>query len=89
MKDLSQEAIEDGKHVIADFVCPTPKTRSDFGADYLIWVDTIKSGRFEDTNKMFEPPKNPDFICRHFDAQMWSYLILQEVRDKIQEEKEK
>ena len=52
-------------------------------------MNTIEAGRFEDTNKMFEPPENPDFICRHFDAQMWSYLILQEVRDKIQEEKEK
>ena len=80
MKDLSQKAIEDGKHVIADFVCPTPKTRSDFGADYLIWVDTIKSGRFEDTNKMFVPPEKYDFRVPTKNAELWSLKIA----DKIQ-----
>ena len=58
MKKLSDEIIIKGKHVIADFICPTPQTRSDFNADYLIWVDTIKEGRFDDTNKLFVPPKN-------------------------------
>ena len=42
--------------VIVDFVCPTPTTREAFGdPDILIWMDTIKEGRFEDTNKMFVP----------------------------------
>ena len=89
MADFALKLKDDGSYVVADFICPTPQARSLFPADYIIWVDTIKEGRFEDTNKMFEPPENPEFICRHFDAQMWSYLILQEVRDKIQEEKEK
>jgi hypothetical protein len=43
--------------VIVDFVCPTNETREAFGdPDILIWVDRIKSGRFEDTNKLWEPP---------------------------------
>ena len=29
--------------------------------DYIIWMDTIKESRFEDTNKMFEQLKNFDF----------------------------
>ena len=89
MRLLSAKAILDNRIVVADFICPTRFARKEFDADYTIWMNTIEAGRFEDTNKMFEPPENPDFICRHFDAQMWSYLILQEVRDKIQEEKEK
>ena len=32
-----------------------------FDADITIWMDTIKEGRFEDTNKMFEAPENVDF----------------------------
>ena len=88
MKTLAQEAVANNRVVVADFICPTESTRQDFNADYTIWMDTIKKGRFEDTNKLFEPPENPDFICKHFDAQMWSYLILQEVRDLIQKEKE-
>jgi adenylylsulfate kinase len=49
-----------GAHVIADFVCPTPKTREAFGAQYIVWVDRIKEGRFEDTNKLFVPPEHYD-----------------------------
>ena len=43
--------------VIVDFVCPTDLTRAAFGKpDILVWVDRIESGRFEDTNKMWEDP---------------------------------
>ena len=49
-----------GAHVIADFVCPTPETREIFGAHFIVWVDRIKEGRFEDTNKLFVPPENHD-----------------------------
>jgi hypothetical protein len=51
--------------VIVDFVCPTDLTRSAFGKpDIFVYMDTIKEGRFEDTNKMFEAPDNYD----------WSFL---------------
>ena len=43
-----------GRFVICDFVCPTKETRRLFDADVTIWMDTIKEGRFEDTNKIFE-----------------------------------
>ena len=49
-----------GAHVIADFVCPTPETREAFGAHYIVWVDRIKEGPFEDTNKLFVPPVDYD-----------------------------
>lgn len=49
-----------GAHVIADFVCPTPETREAFGAHYIVWVDRIQEGPFEDTNKLFVPPENHD-----------------------------
>jgi adenylylsulfate kinase len=43
--------------VVVDFVCPTDLTRAAFGKpDILVWVDRIESGRFEDTNKMWEDP---------------------------------
>ena len=50
-----------GRLVVCDFVCPTKKTRLNFDADIVIWMDTIKEGRFEDTNKLFEDPENVDF----------------------------
>ena len=51
----------EGHHVIADFVAPTPEARRLFPADCIIWMDTIKKSRFDDTNKMFVKPKKYDF----------------------------
>ena len=50
-----------GRFVVCDFVCPTRDTRENFDADITIWMDTIKEGRFEDTNKLFQEPENVDF----------------------------
>ena len=69
--------------VVADFICPTEQTRNQFKADYTVWMDTIKEGRFEDTNKMFENPTQYDFKVTHKDAIMWAYLIKQDVMDKL------
>ena len=76
MKNLSDQAIKENKNVVADFVCPTPKTRADFEADLVIWLDTIKKGRFEDTNKMFVPPKNYDLKVTTKDAAFWVNEIM-------------
>jgi adenylylsulfate kinase len=56
MRNIADYEKSHGRTVICDFVCPTRQTRTDFEADITIWVDTIESGRFEDTNKMFEAP---------------------------------
>ena len=85
MKRLASEEIENNRNVIADFVCPTQATRDDFNADYTIWMDTIKEGRFEDTNKMFEPPKQYDFRVTHLEAQMWAYLIKADINEKMEQ----
>jgi adenylylsulfate kinase len=49
------------RNVICDFICPTDQTRKIFGPDLTIWMDTIKEGRYEDTNKIFENPNDYDF----------------------------
>jgi len=55
-----------GRDVICDFVCPTDLTRHIFEADYTIWMHTIGAGRFEDTNRMFEPPSYADLVIDKF-----------------------
>ena len=61
MADFALKLRKDNNYVVADFICPTPEARSLFPSDYVIWVDTIKEGRFEDTNKIFQKPDNVDF----------------------------
>jgi adenylylsulfate kinase len=60
MRHLADGVSMAGKIAITDFVCPFQKARDEFEPDYVIWMDTIKEGRFEDTNKVFEKPNNLD-----------------------------
>jgi adenylylsulfate kinase len=57
-----------GKVAVCDFVCPTTETRQALGADYIVWMDTIKEGRFDDTNTVFETPELIDYrVSEWFD----------------------
>ncbi len=76
MSDAALKIKSEGHNVIADFICPTPEARKLFPADYVIWVDTIKEGRFDDTNKMFVKPEKYDFHVTSQDAQFWVPKIL-------------
>lgn len=60
MRHLSDGVVMSGRVVVTDFVCPTDEARKAFDPDFIIWMDTIDEGRFEDTNKVFEPPINYD-----------------------------
>ena len=68
MKFLSDGVAKAGKIAVADFVCPTEAARAEFSADFTVWMDTIKEGRFEDTNKIFEIPRQCDYhVYKWFD----------------------
>jgi len=83
MWTLAEEAVDRNRVVVADFVCPTDETRKQFKADYTVWMYTIKEGRFDDTNKMFVNPTKYDFRVSHKEADMWAYLIKQDIVDKF------
>jgi len=73
-----------GQTVIADFVCPTQETRDAFNADFVIWMDTIKKGRFDDTNKAFVLPKHYNYRIGDFAMQMLYHVReIEKVCDKI------
>lgn len=55
MRYLADGVVKAGKICVADFVAPTQKARKEFGADFTIWMDTIKESQFKDTNAIFEP----------------------------------
>ena len=60
MRYLADGVVRAGKIAVADFVCPTEQARMEFNPDFTVWMDTIKEGRFEDTNRMFENPEKAD-----------------------------
>ena len=80
MSKLALNFKNEGNYVIADFICPTPEARNLFPADYIVWVDTIQKGRFEDTNQMFVKPEKFDFHVTTQDANLWAPNIAEDLK---------
>ena len=80
MADAALKMKSEGNTVIADFICPTPEARKLFPADYVVWVDTIKKGRFEDTNQMFVKPEKYDYHVTTQDAKVWASKIAEDLK---------
>ena len=80
MADAAMKMKSEGNTVIADFICPTPEARKLFPADYVVWVDTIKKGRFEDTNQMFVKPEKYDYHVTTQDAKVWASKITEDLK---------
>jgi hypothetical protein len=85
---MCDRIVEGGGIVVADFVCPTPETRAAFGAAFTIWVDRIKQGRFEDTNKLFVPPEHYDVRVHAVGTEVhWAEQIVHQIRAVFDPEK--
>ena len=68
---LCDRIAEASNFAIADFICPTEAARGAFtagGEAFVIWVDRIKAGRFEDTNRLFTAPSRYDLRISPFGA---------------------
>ena len=61
MKHLADGVVMAGKVAVCDFICPTEEARKNFNPDFTVWMDTIKEGRFDDTNAKFETPSSVDY----------------------------
>ena len=75
MSEKAEKFKQNGFNVIADFVCPTPKARELFNPDFIVWMDTIEKGRFEDTNKIFVKPEKYDVRVTEKNSDVWSIII--------------
>ena len=80
MAVLALKIKQEGYNIIADFICPTPESRDLFPADYVVWMDTIKKGRFDDTNKMFVKPKKFDCHVTTQNAKEWAMKIAEQIK---------
>jgi DNA polymerase III delta prime subunit len=79
MFQFSMEA--GGDYVICDFVAPLVEMRNNFKADWTIWVDTIREGRYADTNAAFVEPEQYDFRVNEQDCEKWAEFIGQHIVD--------
>ena len=79
MKRFSDYIIQEKISPLADFVCPLEKTRKILKPDIIIWMDTEKKGRFENTNKIFEKPKKFHFRITSKNAKYWAKHIIERI----------
>jgi len=63
------------EYVICDFVAPLVEMRNNFKADWTIWVDTIREGRYADTNAAFVEPEQYDFRVTEQNCEKWAEFI--------------
>ena len=70
-----------GYSCIADFVCPTPDTRSAFGDCISIYMDTLKAGRYEDTNKLFVPPEVYNWKVMDYNAKYYATMFAEHLEN--------
>ena len=79
MGQLCKWASMNGGYAVADFVCPTQETRKAFDAEFVIWVDRILEGRYEDTNKMFEQPERYDVRLNEGTPDEWVEQVIEKL----------
>jgi cytidyltransferase-like protein len=85
---LCDRVVEAGGTAIADFICPTPETREAFGPAFVIWVDRISEGRFEDTNRLFVKPEGVDLrILADGAPQYWADQAFRRLRPSFDPQK--
>ena len=81
---LCDRVVEAGGYAVADFICPTPDAREAFRTDgpaFVVWVDRIKSGRFDDTNRLFVPPEAYDLrVTEEGTPEYWAEQVATRLR---------
>lgn len=81
---LCDRVVEAGSYAVADFVCPTAETRAIYQQEapaFIVWVDRIEAGRFEDTNKLFVPPETYDVrVTAQGSPEYWAEQVALKLR---------
>ncbi len=63
MISFADEAVENDKIAICDFICPLETARAEFNADFEIFMDTIKECEYANTNRVFQRPDYGMYDC--------------------------
>jgi len=53
--------------IVVDFIAPLAQQRAIFKPHFIIWVDTIGSSQYTDTDSVFESPAHVDYYISDWD----------------------
>ena len=81
---LCDQVVKAGCFAVADFICPTPRAREAFfedGRGFVIWVDRIRAGRFDDTKRLFVSPDHYDLrVSKNGTPEYWAEQAMERLR---------
>jgi len=61
--------------VIVDFIAPLAQQRAIFKPNFTVWVDTIGSSQYTDTDSVFEVPAHVDYYISDWDDSHVSNIL--------------
>lgn len=67
------------KYIVADFVCPLKIQIKIFRPNLIVWMDTIKKGRYPSMNKIFKAPQKYHLRIKEKDIK----INLLKLKDKV------
>jgi len=73
----------EAQFVIADFIAPTKETRDIFSPDMLIWLDTIRSSKYTNTDVVFQNPKKYQFKINKKNSKKWAKTIFDKINKDL------
>jgi hypothetical protein len=73
MRELADASGTD--YAICDFIAPLPEMRIQFAADWTVWMDTVVTSQYADTNQAFVAPDVYDFRITEQNAETWSEFV--------------
>lgn len=81
MVELAQKS--KAEFVILDFIAPLEEMRNQVDADWVVWMDTVNSCAYPDTNFMFQPPSKYDFHISKKSEEPWDVIIAEAIVNNV------
>lgn len=66
---------------IVDMIAPLPSMRDIINPSYLVWMDTVSSSKYPDTDSIFVAPEKYNIKVTEKNSSKWANIIINEIHE--------
>ena len=66
--------------VVLDFICPKESSRKFINADLTIFLDTVTSSKYPDTDKVYEKPVSPEIHVKEWSETEMVLSVIKKIK---------